>query len=88
MTMVHIQGLSRGIGLKLFHLVINSREKDIKNHDYEQKLIDYFKLVVVNTPPKLTDQEKRSIATSFGYSYQDQSIENNSKRILTHLLKR
>ena len=45
-------------------------------------------MIVVNTPPKLTDQEKRRIVTYFGSSYQEQSIENNSKIILDHLLKR
>ena len=39
-------------------------------------------------PPKFTDKEKVSIATYFGYSFQYQSIENNKKRILTHILKR
>ena len=41
----------------------------------------------MNPPPKLTDQEKRSIATYFRSSSQDQSIENNTKIILTHILK-
>ena len=41
----------------------------------------------MNPPPKLTDQEKRSIETYFGYSSQDKSIEDNTKRILTHILK-
>ena len=51
-------------------------------------MIDDFKLIVINTPPKLNDQEKRSITTSFGSSYQDQSIENNREIIMTHILKR
>ena len=59
-----------------------------KVHDYSQKLIDDFKLIVVNTPPKLTNKEMRSIVTSFGYSSQDKIIENNTKIILTHILKR
>ena len=42
----------------------------------------------MNLSPKLTDQEKRSIATSFGSSSQDQCIETNKKRILTHVLNR
>ena len=42
----------------------------------------------MNPSPNLTDQEKRSIATSFGSSYQYQCIETNTKRILTHVLKR
>ena len=41
----------------------------------------------MNPPPNLTDQENRSIETYFGYSYQDKSIEDNTKRILTHILK-
>ena len=68
------------------YLIINSRGKEIKVHDYSQKLIDNFKLIVVNPPPKVTDQEKRSIATLFGSFYQYQSIENNTKRILNHIL--
>ena len=64
------------------------QEKTEKAHEYSQKLIDYFKLIVVNPPPKLTDQENHSIANSFGYSSQDLSIENNTKIILTHVLKR
>ena len=40
----------------------------------------------MNTSPKLTDQVKRSIATSVGYSSQYQGIETNAKRILTHVL--
>ena len=50
-------------------------------------MIDDFKLIVVNPSPKLTDQEMRSIATSFGFASPDQGIETNSKRILTRVLK-
>ena len=42
----------------------------------------------MNPSPNLTDQEKRSIVTSFGSSSQDQCIETNTKRILTHVLTR
>ena len=56
--------------------------------DYSQKLIDNFKLIIVNPSPKLTDQEKRSIVTSFGSSSQYQCIKTNTKRITTHVLKR
>ena len=41
------------------------RKGQKKFDDYSQKLIDYFKLIVVNPSPKLTNQEKRSIATFF-----------------------
>ena len=58
-----------------------------KVHDYSQKYIDDFSMIVVNPPPKLTDQEKRSIVVFFGSSPQDQIIENNKKRIMTHVLK-
>ena len=51
-------------------------------------MIDDFNLIVVNPSPKLIDQENRSIATSFCSSSQDQSIENNTKIILNHILKR
>ena len=71
----------------MFHLVKNSRVKYKKVHDYSQKYIDDNNMIVVNPPPKLTDQEKRSIVVSFGSSPQDQSIENNKKRIMTHVLK-
>ena len=43
-------------------------------------------MIVVNPSPKLTDQENHNNATDFGSSSQDQSIENNTKRILTHVL--
>ena len=36
--------------------------------------------------PKVTDQEKKSVRGFFDVSSQDQSIENNPKRILTHVL--
>ena len=42
----------------------------------------------MNPPPKLTDQEKHSIVTYFGSSSQDQSVENSTKIIMNHLLKR
>ena len=51
-------------------------------------MINDSKIIVVNTPPKIPDQEKRSIVTYFGSSSQDQIIENNSNIILTRLLNR
>ena len=42
----------------------------------------------MNPPPKLTYKERISIKTSFGYSSQYQSIKNNTKINLTHILKR
>ena len=65
-----------------------SEEKTEKVHDYSQKSIDAFKLIFVNPPPNLTDQGNCSIATSFESSSQDKIIENNTKIILTHVLKR
>ena len=62
-------------------------EKTVKVHDYSQKSIEDFKLIFVNLSPKLTDQEKRTISTSFVSSSQDQSIEINAKRILNHVFK-
>ena len=62
------------------------RKRQKKIHDYSQKSIDNFKLIVVNTSPKLTDQGKCSIETYFGSSSQDQCIETNTKRILTCVL--
>ena len=43
-------------------------------------------MIVVNPTPKLTDKEKRSIATVFEYSSQDKGIEINAKSILNHVL--
>ena len=40
----------------------------------------------MNPSPKLTDQEKKHVMNSFDYSSQDQCIETNAKRILTHVL--
>ena len=42
------------------------RKQHKKVHDHYQNSIDYLKLFVVNLSPKLTDQENRSIANSFG----------------------
>ena len=38
--------------------------------------------------PKLTNQEKKPVRNSFDASSQDQYIETNTKRILTHVLRR
>ena len=56
--------------------------------DYSQKLIENFKLIIVNPSPNLTDQERNGSTTSSGYSYQDRRIETNTKRVMTHVLKR
>ena len=64
------------------------RKLQEKVHDYSQKSINYFNLVVVNPDPKLTDQEKKSVMKSFDFFSQDQCIEFNTKRILTHVLMR
>ena len=58
-----------------------------KVHDYSQKSIDDFKLIIVNTSPNLTEQEKKSVMNYFDSSSQDQCIETNTKRILTHVLR-
>ena len=57
-------------------------------NDYSQKSIDDFELVLVTPSPKVTDQENKCVRDSFEVSSQDQSIENTSKRILTHILRR
>ena len=72
--------------VKSCHQLQSKRHKKV--HDYSQKSIDNFTLIFFNASPKLTDQEKRSIATYFGYSSKDQNNESNTKRILTHVLKR
>ena len=38
--------------------------------------------------PKVTDQENKCVGNYFDVSSQDQYIENTSKRILTHVLRR
>ena len=68
------------------HQIQRKRRK--KMHDYSQKSIDDFELVLVTPSPKVTDQEKNCVSNCFDVSYQDQSIENTSKRILTHVLRR
>ena len=40
----------------------------------------------MNLYPKLTKLEKKHVVNSFDYSSQDQRIETNTKRILTHVL--
>ena len=57
-------------------------------NDYSQKSIDDFELVLVTPSPKVTDQENNCVRNCFDVSSQDQSIENNSKGILTHVLMR
>ena len=57
-------------------------------NDYSQKSFDDFELVLVTPSPKVTDQENKSVKNCFDVSSQDRSIENTSKRILTHVLRR
>ena len=64
----------------------NPEENTEKVHDYSQKFIEDFNLIVVNPLPKLTDQENLSIVTFFGSYSQDKSVENNTKIIPTHVL--
>ena len=68
------------------HQIQSKRRK--KMHDYSQKSIDGFELVLVTPFQKVTDQEKKSVRNCSDASSQDQSIENTSKRILTHVLRR
>ena len=51
-------------------------------------LILYNSWVLVNPYPKLTDLEKKHVMNYFDSSSQDQCIETNTKRILTHVLMR
>ena len=62
------------------------RKQQKKVHDYSQKSIDDFKLIIVNPSQNLFDQEQSSVMNYFGYSYQDQCIETNTKIIFTHFL--
>ena len=59
-----------------------------KIHNYSQKLINDFELVLVKPSPKLTDQENKHVRNSFDASSKDQCIETKTKRILTHVLMR
>ena len=67
------------------HQIQRKRRK--KMNDYSQKSIDDFELVLVTPSPKVTDQEKKCVRNSFDASSQDQCIETNSKRIMTHVLR-
>ena len=64
------------------------RKRQEKVHDYSQKSINDFNLIIVNPSPKLTDQEKKTVMNYFDSSSKDQYIETNTKRILTHVLMR
>ena len=64
------------------------RKQQKKVDDYSKKLVDNFKLIIVNPLLKLTDQEKRSITNSFGCFSQDQCIETSKNIIRNHILKR
>ena len=54
---------------------------------HRNKLV-IFELVLVTPSPKVTNQEKKCLRNSFDASSQDECIENTSKRILTHVLRR
>ena len=62
------------------------RKQQKKLHDYSQKSINDFILVLVNPSTKLTDLEKKPVMNYFGYSSQYQCNETNTKIILTHFL--
>ena len=68
------------------HQIQRKRRK--KMNDYSQKSINDFELVLVTPSPKVTDQENKSVRNCFDVSSQDQSIENTSKIIMTHVLRR
>ena len=59
-----------------------------KMNDYSQKSIYDFELVLVTSSTKVTDKEKKCVRNYFDASSQDQCIETNSKRIMTHVLRR
>ena len=68
------------------HLLRRKHQKQL--HGYSQKSINDFKLVFVNTSPKLTHLEKKHVMNYFDSSSQDQFIGTNTKIILTHVLRR
>ena len=61
------------------------RKRRKKIHDYSQKSINDFELILLKPYPKLTNQEKKHVRNSFDASSQYQFIETNTKRILTHV---
>ena len=58
------------------------RKQQKKVHDYSQKLIDDFNLIIVNPSPTLIDQENISVMNSFDSSSQDQFIETKKREFL------
>ena len=68
------------------HQIQRKRRK--KMNDYSWIAIDDFELVLVTPSPKVTDQQKECARNYFNASSQDQCIETNSNRILTHVLRR
>ena len=64
------------------------RKRQKKVHDYSQKSIDDFKLIIVNPSSKLTDKEKKIVMNYFDSYSQYQYIETNTKRFLTRVLMR
>ena len=83
-----IQDQRRIVSHKWLHLFIISRGNSRKIHENSQKSINDFNLVILNPYPKLTYQEKKIGVDYFDASFQDQCIETNPKRILTHVLMR
>ena len=64
----------------------HQRKIQKKLHEYSQKSINDFILVLVNPSPKLTDLEKKHVMNYFDSSSQDQCIKTNTNIILTHVL--
>ena len=64
------------------------RKRQKKLHDYSQKSINDFILVLVNPYTKLTDLEKKHVMNSFDSSSQYQCIETKTKRNVIHVLMR
>ena len=58
--------------LRIIHTIQKKTQKTV--NDYSNKSIYDFRLVVVDTYPKLIDKEKEMIETPFGAYYKDQSI--------------
>ena len=66
------------------HQLHRTRQKKV--HNYSQKSINDFNLVIVNPSPKLTDLEKKHVMNYYSSSSQYQLIETYTKIILTHVL--
>ena len=55
--------------------------------DYRKKTFDDFRLIIVDSPPKLNSTESYFLSSCYGTSMENQSNEVISKMVITHILK-